>query len=171
MWSPDGTQIAFIYLPTGPPSFELRIMTVPGREIHVLSKEGILFSPPAWSPDGGKIAFASEHTGNSELWLLTLSTGELRQLTHNPAMDMQPSWSPDGRFVAFTSNRSGNADIWVMDVSAIGAANAGAEPPLQQLTRHPAADHYPQWSPDGKRIVFTSTRSGHEAPWIIELAP
>jgi TolB protein len=171
-WSPDGTQIAFIFLPTGPPSFELRTMSVPGREIRVLSTDGILFSPPAWSPDGRRIAFASNRTGGtSKLWLLTLSTGEMRQLTHTSSSDRQPSWSPNGRFLAFTSNRSGNADIWVMDISTVGVTHATSDPSLQQLTHHPAADQYPQWSPDGKRIAFISTRSGHEAVWLMDLIP
>jgi TolB protein len=170
-WSPDGAQIAFIYLPTGPPSFELRTMHLPGREIRTLSTDGILFSPPAWSPDGDRIAFASNRTGTAKLWMLTLSTGGLRQLTRGPFQDMQPSWSPNGRFLAFVSNRSANADIWVMDLSAAGATDANTEPPVQQLTHHPTADHYPQWSPDGKHIAFVSTRSGHEAIWLMDLIP
>ncbi|HUJ79297.1 MAG TPA: hypothetical protein VLY45_03150 [Nitrospiria bacterium] len=169
-WSPDGTQLAFLYLPTGPPSFELRTMAVPGRKSRMLSNNGIVFSPPAWSPDGTRIAFASNRSGTSKLWILTLDTGALRQLLRGPSQEMQPSWSPDGRFLAFTSDRSGNSDIWVMDLSATGAGD-GAEPPLQQLTRSPSTDHYPQWSPDGRRLVFVSTRSGHEALWLIDLAP
>ena len=175
IWSPDGTQIAYIYLPTGPPYLELRTVSVPGRVVRVVSREGILFSPPTWSPDGKKIAFASDRTGNADIWILDLSmtdsdrfpSAALRQLTHDPAVDTQPSWSPDGRFIAFTSARSGHDEIWVTEVPQ----DPSQKPALQQLTRHSASNHYPRWSPDGKRIAFTSTRSGHQAPWLIELGP
>ena len=54
--------------------------------------------------------------------------------------------------IAFSSNRDGNYEIYVMNAE-------GAN--LQNLTNHPAADHSPSWSPDGKRIVFMSARDGH----------
>jgi Tol biopolymer transport system component len=207
-WSPDGTHIAFVYLPTGPPAFELRVMSVLNREIRVLSRDGILFSPPAWSPDGSKIAFASNRTGNAELWVMDVSSlcgvdlddpqpsAAFWQLTEHPAMDKDPSWSPDGRYLAFTSTRSGNEALWVMKLpdfsrlppSLLPSSEQGGQKEqresreprysvrhgafaLQQLTHDPAIDRYPQWSPDGKQIAFTSTRSGHETVWLIDLGP
>lgn len=202
IWSPDGRQIAFVYLPTGPPAFELRVMSVPSREIRVLSRDGILFSPPAWSPDGSKIAFASDRTGNPELWVMDVSSrsgsapagpqppAALWQLTDHPARDEDPSWSPDGRYLVFTSTRSGTEALWVMKLPDFGRLPPSLPPSselrqtgaprhasrhgmfaLQQLTHDTAIDRYPQWSPDGKQIAFTSTRSGHETVWLIELGP
>ncbi len=190
-WSPDGSQIAFEFLPTGPPYKELRTMRLADRAVHVLSTEDILRSQPAWSPDGKLLAFTSDRTGNPEIWIAELSPFEpgrppfpplVHQLTHDPGIDRDPAWSPDGRFIAFTSNRSGNEDIWVMAVPDFGAPPSNdserpsglihhAPPTPQQLTRHPAADHYARWSPDGRRLIFTSNRSGHEEPWLLELEP
>ena len=101
------------------------------------------------SPDGTRIAFSSDRSGNPDLWILELETGEMRQLTTDPTPDWAPQWSPDGQSIAFYANRSGNRDIWTMP------AGGG---PATQLTRHEATDYYPVWSPDGQRIAFDSLR-------------
>ena len=53
--------------------------------------------------------------------------------------------------IVFSSARDGNAEIYVMDVDGKNQ---------RRLTNHPAADFHPSWSPDGKKIVFTSYRNG-----------
>jgi Tol biopolymer transport system component len=113
------------------------------------------------SPDGRRLAFSSDRSGNSDLWVLSLDGGELRQLTDDPTPDWQPAWSPDGREIAFYSYRSGNRDLWV--VPAAGG-------PARQLTRDAATDAAPSWSPDGTRLVFTSDRGGNRDLWVVPAA-
>src|SRR5262249_24615400 len=69
----------------------------------------------AVSPDGSKIAFASNRDGNQEIYVMNIDGTNVTRLTNNPAVDGQPSWSPDGTKIAFTSNRTGNYDIFVMN--------------------------------------------------------
>jgi TolB protein len=71
---------------------------------------------PSWSPDGEKIAFQSNRTGNEDIYVLSLNDKGLSRITNDPAKDGRPTWSPDGNKIAFSSDRSGNLDLWVVDL-------------------------------------------------------
>jgi Tol biopolymer transport system component len=106
---------------------------------------------PAWSPDGGRIAFASERDGNFEIYAMNADGTNPVRLTNASAADYRPAWSPDGARIAFVSEREGNAEIYVM--------NADGSNPVR-LTNQDAKDGDPAWSPDGSRIAFFSGRDG-----------
>ena len=69
---------------------------------------------PAWSPDGGWIAFKSNRSGNDDIWVIPAEGGAPSQITTNTASDTRPTWSPDGSQLAFASDRSGSMNIWVI---------------------------------------------------------
>ena len=64
-----------------------------------------------------------------------------------------------GAQIAFTSYRDGNAEIYVMDADGSN---------LRNLTRNPALDWEPAWSPDGGRIAFTSGRDGNLEIYVMD---
>lgn len=112
---------------------------------------------PNFSADGQWIAFVSNRSGNSEIWIAR-QDGRLEvQLTSLQDFTVgTPRWSPDGRWIAFDGTTGGNTDIYV-----IGAD--GGSP--RRLTIEPSADVLPSWSTDGKWIYFTSDRSGTMQLW------
>ena len=127
-----------------------------------------------------QIAFVSQRDGHfrkdipeipaPEIYVMDADGGNQRRLTNNPSSDYAPSWSSDGKRIAFVSDRDGHVDangwltaeIYVMDAD-------GGNP--QNLTNNPSDDRTPSWSPDGKRIVFSSDRDmeGGEAAHNVEI--
>jgi eukaryotic-like serine/threonine-protein kinase len=75
----------------------------------------------------------------------------LTRLTFGTGLHTDVTFSPDGRFIAYASDRAGNFDIWVQPVAGGDAV---------QITRSPADDTQPDWSPDGSTLVFRSEREG-----------
>jgi Tol biopolymer transport system component len=117
----------------------------------------------------GKIAFSDYYTdpsGNNEIYTVEPDGTGLARLTTDPAFDFEPAWSPNGRKIAFASNRAapgtcgGNGPACDFDVYVMNADGSG----LVRLTSNPANDRNPAWSPDGTRIVFTSTRDQQGEP-------
>lgn len=108
----------------------------------------------------GKIAFASDRTGNSEIYVMNPDGGGLVQVTDNPAEDLNPSWSPDGERLAFVSNRDGNKEIYIVD--------AGGGIPTR-LTNNAAEDFNPAWSPSftTPSIAFVTHRDGNDEVYVM----
>src|SRR5262249_3266440 len=93
-----------------------------------------------------QIAFA--YAGS--LWVAGRDGGNARRLT-NGGHESRPIFSPDGSQIAFTGDYDGNRGVY-------GVPAGGAEP--RRLTYHPADTGGPEcWTPDGKHILFTSTRA------------
>jgi len=120
-------------------------------EILQVTHDGNSESNPCWSPDGQRIAFASNRSGNYDIWLVSIGD-QPTQLTVDPAHDWDPAWH--GSDIVFTSYRSGNADIWKI-------SEGGGNP--VQVTTDSVADLSPSWSADGEYIVISSYMGGGEA--------
>ena len=118
--------------------------------VRLLTQNGADNLAPSWSPDGRRIIFESDISGNWDLWVMNAEGSNLHQLTHNPSAERFASWSPDGRKIAFSSNRSGNWDLWTMNADGSGVG---------QITTVARDELAPAWSPDGKKIAFVSQRT------------
>ncbi len=106
---------------------------------------------PMLSPDGTRLVFESNRTGNWDIYSMKPDGTDLVRLTDNPAADVGPIWSPDGKHIVFGSERdAGDPEIYVMNVDGSNQ---------RRLTRQPGDDSHPHWSPDGTRIVFNSART------------
>ena len=110
-------------------------------------------SNPQFSPDGRRVAFESERTGEHEIWLAEADGSSPWRLTHGPGlMQGSPRWSPDGRRIAFHSrSEEGGYDVWTIDAD-------GASP--RRLTQDPGDESVPSWSRDGRFIYFAARREG-----------
>jgi len=106
---------------------------------------------PAWSPDGGRLAYVSFEEQRSMVYAQSLVDGKREKLAEFTGINGAPAWSPDGKRLALTLSRDGNPEIYVMDA---------ASKRLTRLTKNYAIDTEPAWSPDGRHIIFTSDRAG-----------
>jgi dipeptidyl aminopeptidase/acylaminoacyl peptidase len=192
-FSPDGRWLAFLSGRDGKHS-QVWLLDRRGGEAVKLTDYKADVSDLAWSPDGKRLALAvgdidpDEHdddkaegpgTGGADktpkpivirrlqfkrdgegylrelrqhLYVYDVEAKSSVQITSGAYEDSEPAWSPDGRRLAFTSNRTqepdanDNSDVFVVE------AKAGQKP--RAVTTSPGTDRSPEWSPDGKSIVY-----------------
>lgn len=123
---------------------------------------------PAISPDGTRIAFASDRAGSWDIYVMPASGGRPLQITSDPSHEIHPSWSPDGRRLVFNRRglTSGRWELWVVDV-----AN-------NSTSQFLGYGLFPEWCPTpatglagGDRILFQRGRERGDrayALWTLE---
>lgn len=107
--SPDHREIAFV---SGGD-----IWTVPfaGGDARLLISHPATDGRPLWSPDGTRLAFTSNRTGNGDVYVLTFATGDVQRLTFDDVNDVLDNWSHDGTWLYFSSTSrdvAGMSDVW-----------------------------------------------------------
>jgi Tol biopolymer transport system component len=154
-YSPDGRQIVFCSTRDGDP--DLYLMNADGSGVRQLTNVPGYDGGPFFSPDGRRVIFRSDRKEKDLLQLYVINTdgsGE-RALTDNPGVNWCPFWHRDGRHIIYAfadysnPNARPNFDLYWMDVT-------DAQP--RRVTFAPAADVLPVFSPDGKRLMWTSAR-------------
>jgi tricorn protease len=107
---------------------------------------------PAWSPDGSRIAFISDMSGEEELYIVPQDGSKpAEQITRGgSAMRYQPDWSPDGKYIAF-SDKGGK--IWVVTIADRKMVEV-VDSPRNQIRDH-------TWSPRGNYLAFSMATTGN----------
>ena len=147
-WSPDGSQIAYLFIGEIPDEDGVYVVSASGRDRRRVSSGGTAASAPAWLSDGREIIYGCASnicvTNNKEL------ETEERILLHDvlsAEASGSVSASPDGRYVVFARD----GDLHLAEVDGVEQ---------RQLTTDGALNFKPRWSPDGNLILFTSSVSG-----------
>ena len=152
-WSPDGQWLAVVFEGAGQ-DFLTYLVRPDGSESRPISQKGesIDARNPAWSPDGRRLAFASDVSGWSEIGILEPATMEITWLTHSTGERYSPAWSPDGKSLIYIS--ADGAETW------LELWRAG-EPPLRLQQVEPGMHHAPAFTPDGDSLLFVFDNPRH----------
>jgi len=173
--SPDGKWVAYVVYAND--AMELHALELgTGRGVQ-LTRGGAVNTEPRFSPDGRRLAFVStEFNGRFHVFAGAFRDGALRnvaRLTGETSSitdryyysrydtEISPAWSPDGREIIFISNRShryGSGGLWRMKVDDCrGALVCTPYLEAREIYREETTwKARPDWSPDGKRVVWSS---------------
>ena len=90
----------------------------------------------------------------NDLWVVSKDGGTANKISSPPGVEIYPKFSPDGQTLAFTANYDGSRNIYILPVQ-------GGVP--FRLTEHGYSDRVVDWTPDGKNILFASSRESGKA--------
>ena len=131
-------------------TFDVRRFELSGSPFPVARDVPGPVTPFSTSSNGALAYLSGATANNSELTWFDRSGKPLARVGSRGAYSLQ-ALSPDGNYVAYVAFTNAAADIWVLDIGK-GVAS--------RVTSDPADDAFPVWSPDGRRIAFSSTRGG-----------
>jgi Tol biopolymer transport system component len=171
-WSPDGRWIAFYSSAEGGghfimPSAGGRPQKVLPSQVPVEGSTATYASSAGWSPDSGRLAYASGQRREPWIEIVTLSDGTAEKLAlpkrplFNVIVDIR--WSPDGRWLAYERSYSrvaATSELWLTRLS---------DGESRRLTDGSSKDRSPSWSPDSRALYFVSDRGGPSDLWRLTI--
>jgi len=151
--SPDGRRVAT------DPDGQIWLYDLARKTLARLTFEGNTNIRPVWTPDGKRIAFASDKEGPQNLfWQLADGSGGMERLSTSEFLQIPSSFSPDGQLLAFYEvNPTTQRDLWVLRLS-----DRKAQPFLRTRFSETAA----QFSPDGRWLAYVSDESGRSEIYV-----
>jgi Tol biopolymer transport system component/DNA-binding winged helix-turn-helix (wHTH) protein len=155
----QGHRLSYTTVSGGTPIY--RISTTSPQGQRAVAKKFLsstrVDASPCYSPDGKRIAFQSDRSGNPEIWMCDSDGQNISQLTFfRKGVAGTAQWSPDGSQIAFDYRATGMSDVYVINMN-------GGVP--RRVTTEDADDSVPSWSRDGKSLYFASNRSGTLEVW------
>lgn len=176
-WSPDGKQVVVVAEPTADSS-EIWAVSAGGTSVQTLvacvDPPCVGFAGPAWSRDGKQLAFmrylqpAAKGYEDDQIAIevLEIATGATRVVAMSPVVAggryveyVYPRWSPDGTQIVFAVHTypTPPTDETILSSSIAVVRADGSEVDAPRILTDPALfGSYPDWSPDGQRIVFNT---------------
>ena len=122
-----------------------------------LTKHSAIETEPVLSPDGKKLAYVSDRTGQPQVYLMDLSSKKVTRISRKGGYNTSPAWSPDSSMVAFTSQKRGSkSTIYRVRIDD----NLGTQ---TRVSPENISSESPAWSPDGSMVAF----QGFQGVWKI----
>jgi dipeptidyl aminopeptidase/acylaminoacyl peptidase len=157
-WSPDSKRLALVIGDPDPDAEPTPSVSPGGADgadgpggARPKAPKPIVIDRYKYKQDGQGYLLSGRHT---YIYLFDIATKKLDRLTKSKSDESQPSWSPNGRLIAYMSNHSEDPDRDPASQVFVAEANAGAtEKQLTPMTSRGGRSR-PEWSPDGKWIVF-----------------
>jgi len=155
--SPDGQQVAYSWdaKEGDHPGIYVKLVGA-ASPLRLTNEAGAVDHSPAWSPDGGQIAFCRTYGSGSEILRVPALGGPVRRVAQVKECGWGLSWSPDGKFIASPDQTAHGPRSIVLISLESGEAQKLTSPPVDYYY----GDISPRFSPDGKSLLFVRARSG-----------